>query len=315
MKAIFYLMMLVGFVTQNIQGQTCCSGGVPLSGNLGLPIAESKNWQFSASYDLNVLKTLQTETQKLDDNSRKRTTHTAIFQIGYRINEKISFEALLPFVRQERLITPIGLPENFEATNGIGDGVLLAKYRVFKDYQIGIGLKLPTGSSTKNNSQGLPLNADLQPGSGSWDLIYWVSGRQNLKFRPSSTISLVATYRSTGENDSYLGSQVYEFGNEFQAIFGFADQFLIEDQIVNPSIGIKYRNVQNDIVDEFNVPSTGGEWLFIRPGITFVFGRGISFSTIAEIPLSAKIEGTQVTPTYRLNFAFFKTFSNKKKSK
>jgi len=71
MKAIFYLMLLVGFGIQNIQGQTCCSGGVPLSGNLGLPIAESKIWQFSASYDLNVLKTLQTGTEKLDDNTRK----------------------------------------------------------------------------------------------------------------------------------------------------------------------------------------------------------------------------------------------------
>jgi len=315
MKIICCLIVFAGLGIPCALGQTCCSGGVPLSGNLGLPIAESHTWQFSASYDINVLKTLQSGKEKLEDDTRKRTTHTVILQIGYSLNEKFSFEVLLPYVRQERLITPTGLPKNFEATNGIGDAVLLAKYQFLKGYQIGIGLKSPTGSSTKNNSQGLPLNADLQPGSGAWDIIYWASGRHNLKVRPSSTISLVATFRATGKNDSYLGSQVYEFGNEFQAIFGFADQFLLGNQIVNPTVGFKYRKVQNDIVDGFDVPSTGGEWVFIRPGVTFVFDKRLSFATVADLPLYANIEGTQVTPTYRLNFAFFVTLINNKKLK
>ncbi|MCK5105500.1 MAG: hypothetical protein KAR17_21900, partial [Cyclobacteriaceae bacterium] len=39
-------------------GQTCCSGGVPISGNLGLPPGNIGTWQFSLAYDINVLKTL-----------------------------------------------------------------------------------------------------------------------------------------------------------------------------------------------------------------------------------------------------------------
>lgn len=315
MRMKLYWIIPFIFLANNVQGQTCCSGGVPLSGNLGLPLTDVNTWQISLSYDWNVLKTLQTGTEKLDDDTRKRTTYTTMMQVGYSFNKKFALEALLPYVRQERLITPIGQRENFEATNGIGDVVLLTKYRFYKNYQAGVGLKFPTGSSTKNNSLGLPLNADLQPGSGAWDVIFWASGSESLKIRHSATLSLVATYRATGENKDYLGSQVYEFGNEFQTIFAYADQLLIANQIVSPTLGFKFRGVQNDVVDDFNVPSTGGQWVFFRPGVTFVFSKSLSFATIADLPIYANITGTQVTPTFRLNFALYLTLANNKNFK
>ena len=284
-------------------GQSCCSGGAPLSGNLGLPMANRQNLQFSLSYDLNKLNTLKSGTEILDDNTRTRTTHTLLFQSGYTINKHIAIEVLVPWVRQEREVKPVGLPSTFELTSGIGDIVLLSKYRFFDNYQLGIGIKLPSGKSNKANAQGLTLNADLQPGSGSWDFIYWFSSQHQLKFRQSLALHTVATYRATGQNNAYLGSQAYKFGNETQVQIGISDQFLIFSQIVSPSLSFKYRHVLADQNNSFDVPSTGGNWLFIKPGLNYSIGTHFNILTTIDLPLYANLEGTQITPTFRFNIS------------
>lgn len=281
--------------------QSCCSGGAPLSGNLGLPIAEGKNLQFSISYDLNKLNTLKSGTETLDDKTRTRTTHTLLFQTGYTFNKNFGIEILVPYVRQERKIRPIGLPSTFEQTTSLGDLVVLTKYRFLNDYQVGIGIKLPSGTTEKTNSSGLTLNADLQPGSGSWDLIYWFSSQHQLKIRKSLTLTTLATFRATGENDNYLGRQTYQFGNEWQLQMGLSDQLLLFSQVISPSLSVKYRSVQADANDGFEVPSTGGRWLFIKPGLSYAINSDIILMTTLDIPVYANLEGTQVTPTFRFN--------------
>lgn len=291
----------------NLYGQSCCSGGVPLSGNIGMPINDESKWQVSLNYDLNVLKTIKDGTTKLDDNTRRRTTHSVLGQVGYTISEKFSVESFFSFIRQERKITPIGQPENFVSTDGIGDAVVLLKYRFIKNFQIGVGLKMPLGSSDLTNDSGITLNADLQPGSGAWDVVYWLGGSQNLKFRKSMNLIGSAIYRLTGRNNSYLGNQVYKFGNEVQINAGVADRFTIGTVVVDPSISFKYRHVRPDKNEADNiaglkdVPSTGGEWVFIRPALAYNLSYNVSIQANIELPLYAKLVNTQVTPTYRIN--------------
>lgn len=292
--------------------QTCCSGGVPMSGNLGLPVSEAGSWQFSLSYDLNVLNTLKDGKTVLDDNTRKRTTHSILAEVGYSLNDRWSIDGFFSFVRQERKLTPIGQAENFNASSGLGDAVILLKYRLYKNFQIGIGSKVPLGPSDLKSSRGLTLNADLQPGSGAWDVIYWLGGSHPFNFRKSMSINTTLIYRATGQNNTYFGNQTYEFGNEFQALIGIADRFVVGSSVVDPGISIKYRSVSADNNDGFDVPSTGGRWLFIRPSIAYSIVPEISIQSNIELPLFAELEGTQVTPTYRFNLGVLILFPNKK---
>lgn len=285
--------------------QTCCSGGVPLSGNLGMPLSEAKVLQFSLSYDFNNLNTLKDGRRDLSDQTRQRITHSTLLQVGYALTKKWSIEGLISHVIQERKLSPLNQPETVSKTNGLGDAVLLLKYRFFRDYRIGLGIKMPLGSTTETDERGIVYNADLQSGSGSWDLIYWISLVEKMKIRPSISYSLEATYRATGKNNDYFGSQVYEFGNEAQAIFSVSDQILVFKSIFRPGIGLKWRKVSGDRVDEFDVPSTGGQWLFIRPGLSYIHNDKLSMSIVMDLPLIADLEGTQVTPTNRMNFAIF----------
>jgi hypothetical protein len=298
-------IVLFGLFLGNANSQTCCSGGIPLSNNIGLTMYEKGTTQLSLNYDYNNLNTLNNGTEVLDDNSRLRITHSILVNMGYAISDNFSAEALFTWVNQRRRITQFG-NETLDQSSGVGDGVLLFRYDFsdliapYSSLNIGIGTKIPLGSSTETNEGGIVFNADLQPGSNAWDLIYWASYSKNFNFRPSLNISSRIIYRSTGTNNSYFGDSRYKFGNEIQSFVGFTDQFMIFKTLASPGISFKYRKAQADTTDGFELTNTGGNWVSIVPNISFELTPNLIFSTKAELPLYSNVEGTQLTPTFRI---------------
>ncbi|WP_345168721.1 transporter [Algibacter aquimarinus] len=298
--------------------QTCCSGGIPLSNNIGMSVEEKGTFQLSLNYDYNNLNTLNNGTEKLNDDSRLRITNSILFNISYAVTNRLSVEGLFTWVNQRRVISQFG-NENLDQTSGIGDGLLLLKYN-FKNglgknsnIELGLGAKIPFGSSTETNNQGITLNADLQPGSNAWDVVYFLSASKQANFRPSLTFSGRIIYRSTGTNNSYFENSSYKFGNEIQTFLGVSDQFSILKTLATPSISLKYRDAKQDEIDGFNLDNTGGNWLFIIPDFSINIKPNLVFSTRAELPLYSNVDGTQLTPTYRITTGFL--FKIKPKSK
>lgn len=301
-KCYFSIISLFLFI--KICAQTCCSGGIPLSNNIGMQVEEKNTLQFSLNYDLNNLNTLNSGSATLDDNSRLRITNSILFNIGYSITNNASVEALFTWVNQRRNITQFG-NENLDQTYGIGDGLLLFKYNFNNllgkntSTEIGIGSKIPLGSSTETNEQSITLNADLQPGSNAWDIVYFLSVSKQTVFRPSLNISGRFIYRNTGTNNTYFENLAYKFGNELQAFLSFSDQFTIAKTLATPSISFKYRNAVRDQINGFDLDNTGGNWLFIIPDFSIYVKPNLLFSTRIELPLHSYVDGTQLTPTYR----------------
>ena len=290
--------------------QTCCSGGVPLSANIGLPAGEKGSWQFSLSYDYNQLKTLKNENIELDDKLRERLTQSILFETSFTFSKRFALDLFLSYVRQERHIFT-ALRTNSTVTNGLGDGLLLLMYNVLPEntsttFIVGVGPKIPFGATDKTSENGITLPADLQPGSGAWDAVFWATFSQSLmSFRPSMSFSVTSTYRATGVNPDYLGSIAYEFGNDLQIIAGFADQFVIGTGILDPSISFRYRNAQRDKNNEVEIDATGGEWVFLRPGLKYSFNSDISVNAIWEIPIYSFVNNTQLTPTNRFTVGVY----------
>ena len=293
------------------RAQTCCSGGVPLSGNIGLPYADDQSLQVSLSYDLNLLRDLKAGTETLNDNSRERTTNTYLLQIGYSFSPRISFEVLLPYITQKREITQFGRVTE-TSTSGLGDLAVLLKYSLVNNpswlLQAGAGLKFATGSSNEMDGP-ITLTADLQPGSGASDALLWSSASYIFGNRPSMSLNAVVSCRITGSNDEYLNVFTYEFGNEVSAILGMADQFVLGGSVFNPSLALRYRKAQTDRQNDVELPNTGGEWLFLKPGIIYKLPSNKSLSLNTEIPLIADVGGTQLTPTIRVNLGFLFTIN------
>lgn len=303
------LFGILSIYALNFNAQTCCSGGIPLSNNIGLPLLEKGTLQLGLSYDYNNLNTLNNGTEKLDDNSRLRITHSVLLNTSYAISNNFSVEGLLTWVNQRRNISQFG-NENLDQSSGIGDAVFLLKYDVSKllpkligknsSLQFGLGTKVPLGSSTETNDQDITLNADLQPGSNAWDVIFLSSFSSSFNFRPSLSYTLRGIYRNTGTNNSYFENTTYKFGNEFQVFLSFSDQFSFLKTLINPSISFKYRDAQLDQIGGFDLDNTGGNWLSIIPNFSINITPNLAFSTKAELPIHNNVDGTQLTPTYRI---------------
>ncbi len=301
--------------------QTCCSGGVPLGGSLGLGAAESKSLQVLVTYDYNALNTLMDVSQQLDDQSRTRTTQSTILEMNYGLNNRFSFTGVLPFVRQARTIQGFEGREEFTAVQGVGDVVLLAKFRMLKpglnptyDWIIGAGPKIPTARTDFTNNQGLTLAADMQPGSGSLDGILWSNFMKSRLFnQPNLGLVSVITYRYSGANNNYNGSQIYRFGNEFQFNLGL-NYSLFAHWPIDVFSFLRYRSQTEDLIDGGKFPSSGGKWVYAIPGINIQFSPNWSFRLSGDVPLYRKLDGTQLTTSYKVTAAvlFNIPFSNNK---
>ncbi|WP_397363732.1 hypothetical protein [Olleya sp. R77988] len=318
MKFKFSFLILYTISSFSIVAQTCCSGGIPLSNNLGLNISKKGTIQIGLAYDYNNLNTLNSGTENLEDNSRLRVTHSFLINTGYSISNNISVETLFTWINQRRKISQFG-NENFDQTSGIGDAVLLLKYNFSNllgknsNLNIGLGAKIPFGSSTETNAIGITLNSDLQPGSNTWDTIYYTFISKNLNIRPSFGFFSKIIYRNTGTNNTYLNTLKYKFGNEFQAFLGFSDQFLLFKTLSNSSLSFKYRIAEKDRLDGFELENTGGKWLFLLPNFSLNITKSLSINTKVEIPIYSNVDGTQLTPSFRISSGILLKIDRKQK--
>lgn len=314
LQKTFHLITVL-FIS-SVYSQTCCSGGIPLSNNIGIPNEGKGSLQISLNYDYNNLNTLNFGSSKLDDNSRLRITHSVLLNVGYSFSNNFSAEALITWVNQRRKISRFN-SGNLDQTSGVGDAILLLKYKFPKIFgvssSLGFGTKISVGSTTNKSDNGIILNADLQPGSGAWDFLMWSSISKKFAFRPSTNFSIRFTYRLPGTNDSYFDTSTYKFGKEFQMFFGLSDQFIFLKNLISPSLDFKYRKALKDDIAGFEIDNTGGEWIFVIPNVTFHISQKVLIMTKVEIPVYSNVEGTQLTPTYRISSGIiFRIDTNRK---
>ncbi|MEM9258089.1 MAG: hypothetical protein AAGA62_00500 [Bacteroidota bacterium] len=304
--------------------QTCCSGGVPLAGNLGLPAGESGQLQVGISYDLNRLRSLFTGSESLVDDSRTRNTQTILLEASYSLSDRWAVDVLIPYIRQERIIRRT--TTTTDLTTGLGDAVALVRYQWLQpeadrswQWASGLGVKLPNGAADRANAFGIAYNADLQPGSKAWDVIFWNRLGHQPAFRPSLSLFLTTVHRRRGVNDDYLPitvpgtgerrSQTYQFGAETQVTLGISDQVFWSSLLLQPGLSLLFRHAESDRTNDIITPSTGGDFLFIQPSLGVQITQNINWQLALDLPVYTKVTGTQVAPTLRLNTGFLVNLS------
>lgn len=302
---LFTFALMLGFLIHS-NAQTCCSGGVPLGGSLGLGAAEGKSLQVLATYDYNAINDLVSFSDQLEDDTRSRTTHSSIIELNYGFSQRFSFTTVVPFIRQTRTIQGYNGIENYTAAQGLGDVVFLAKYRLLNpekpsqtEWVIGAGPKVPTAKTNFTNNEGLVLPADMQPGSGSIDGIFWSYFlKSRLLNNPNLGLAAVTVFRYSGENKNYNTTQTYRFGNEFQLSMGLNYSFFLRWP-VDVFTFARYRFQDEDLIDGGIFPSSGGQWVYVIPGININFSPTWSMRLTGDIPLYRKLEGTQLTTSVK----------------
>ena len=143
------------------------------------------------------------------------------------------------------------------------------------------------------------------------DGLFWANGIYKFDFRPTFNMSATTIYSLKGKNNNYFNGQTYQFGDEFQVIVSFNDNFVLGKNIVDASFNFRYRKALRDRFNDFTMPNTGGEWIFFAPSLGYNFNQNIAINANFEIPLYGNVEGTQLSPTYRLNAGVFVRINKK----
>ena len=198
--------------------------------------------------------------------------------------------------------------ENSENTQGLGDAVVLLKYKVTagdadaaNSVWLGAGPKMPLGRTNFNNSSDLILPADMQPGSGAWDVLLWGNYTGKRVIWPNLSATALGTYALKGTNPSYNEVQEYKFGNELLGTAGLAYRLVVKKLLLDPNVSLQYRRTEPDEIDGGLFPNTGGQWINVIPGLTWNINSNVQLRASARIPVYRNLTGTQVTTSYRTN--------------
>jgi hypothetical protein len=312
---IYVLMISLNSIPAAARAQACCSAGTPLLSSLELPSTAAGSLQFALTYEHNVLRDVMTGSESLDDDSRRRTTQSVLFETSYGLSSSFSASALFTLVRQERWVrSSFDRNESLLTTQGAGDAAILLKYSIVKadiirqlDISIGAGAKMPLGPSALT-FEGILLPADMQPGTGAWDGILWTYASQG--FVPVMPLNVFATasYRFTGTNSRYGEREDgYAFGNEFVASVGAGYR---TDMVVDFSFAVRFRHVKADRFSESPIPNTGGIWFLAVPGINVKLLHNLTIRASGQIPLYRRLSGTQLTTSHTASVSVFFSISS-----
>ncbi len=317
LKGKYIVLVFLIVIVSRVNGQTCCSGGTPITGNLGIQGIESKSWYFQLSYDFNRLDNLYSGTEKLNNNLSERLTQTVMLQTIYSFTEKFSVNGLFTHVYQKRTINTSSGDAHVTEANGLGDIVLLAQYTPFlslkRSLTMAIGPKLPVGKFNATDSEfGLVLSPDLQPGSGSLDGIIGVNFSEYHLFNVTGlTFNSSAGFRITTPAQRFEGDFDYRFGNETIIAIGLQKNLIIKKIGLSPSLYFNFRNTFQDKIEDLQVAGTGGIWINMFLGLSIEPSNYWAINFSGELPVYKNLNGTQLTTTYRINIGVaIKIFNN-----
>ncbi|TLX72822.1 hypothetical protein E9993_16915 [Labilibacter sediminis] len=303
---LFYILNLLLLLHYEVFGQSCCSGGTPLIGNIGMQHLEKNEWYFRIGYDFNYINDLVSEDEVLEDDTRTRITQSLLWQSSYGITDRIGITVLLSYINEQQNTFIANGVDNRVSQSGLGDGFLLAQFSVpmsvKQELIVVSGLKIPFGKTNARGEDGILLPPDLQPGSGSRDFINGFSYKYFQIFGiPQFDLNATGGVRFSGKSSRFEGDVDYRFGNEFVSAVGLIKGFLLRKTTLTSVIQLSYRFTQADISEGFELPSTGGHWVNINPGLNLNPAANLDITIGSEIPVYRNLVGTQLTTSYRLN--------------
>jgi len=299
---ISFLLIIIFFCNYsafNLLAQGCCTAGSSTFGGLERGISKLGTLTAGVSFLRNGLNATYNGREEISD-PLNRTASVSSFNLEfeYGLAEKVSVLISGAYVVKSRETTVRSSETNetevisFDG-KGIGDLIILGKYEVISPdilstfgLTLGGGVKLPVGSYTQE-VYGSRLAIDLQPGTGSTDVLLW--GNIYKGFLPFS-FSLFGNilYRYAGSN-----LNGYRFGDEL--IFSLDGEYYFTTYLA-ASLSLRGRFAQEDFWGGRFLPSTGGTYYDLTPAIIYTEST-LSLKLFYMAPLYRNVQGIQLTPS------------------
>ena len=200
----------------------------------------------------------------------------------------------LSFLKSASAGSATGNPE------GLTDLAIRGKYRLMKgapgNLSVVLGGIIPTGKDDELLSDGDPLEPSSQPGTGEFGIQSGLAYSRYLTTNMTMDASAVYTYRF--EDDGF------QVGDRLDTSIAFAYRFTesvrdypqvsVFGEVTNVYIG------KDESDEEGNNPNSGGNTLFLTPGVRLRFTEQVSFSLAPSIPVLQDLNGNQLETDFRV---------------
>lgn len=292
---LLFVIILIFNSAANAQG--CCTAGSSTFGGLERGLAKNGNLLLGAGFVSTSLNTTYDGRNEIPD-PLNRTSSVSSFnlELEYGLSEKVSVLVSGAYLIKNRETTVRSNIDNskevidFEG-KGIGDVIILGKYEIITPtilapvgLTFGGGVKLPVGSFSQE-VDGSRLAIDLQPGTGSTDVLLW--GNFYKGFQPVSLAMFITTlYRYAGSN-----LDGYRFGDEL--IVSIGSEYYITD-FLTFSLSARGRFSNEDFWGGRFLPSTGGTYYDLLPALIYTEGL-YNLKVFYQTPFYRNVQGIQLT--------------------
>jgi hypothetical protein len=309
---VFFTLSIAALVPR--LALACATCGCTLSSDAAMGYSALPGWRVNVEYDYLHQDELRSGTRSVsgvpDGNELERETLNRYVTTGvsYSPNSAWNMSLVVPYV--ERTHSTYG---EFDATQPLPQlstsrSSSLGDIRVIGSYQgllptnnlgIQLGVKLPTGrygtavDFNAGPNSGTPLDASLQPGTGSTDVIvgayYYQAISQNFDmFANAQFQSAVAHHMDQPGNDYRPGnSTTVSFGLRYENSPRWVPQFQVNLLHKSPDQG-----ALADIQD------TAGNVAYLSPGLTARVLPNLHVYAFAQLPVYSNLYGYQLFPRW-----------------
>jgi len=296
------------------RSQACASCGCTLSADAAMGYSALPGWRVSIEYDYINQDQLRSGTEAVSGvPAGTELEHQTINQyvtagVSYSPNSSWNFTLLAPYVIRSH--STYGdydptqpLPELSRSfSSSIGDVKLIASYQGFlptNNLGVQLGVKLPTGrygtavDFYSGPDAGEPLDASLQPGTGSTDIIvgayYYQAISQNFDaFVNAQFQSAVKQRMDQPGNDFRPGNSItVSFGLRYEGNPRWVLQLQVNLLHKSPDEGA-LADLQN----------TAGSVAYLSPGATVQLSSRVYAFAFVQLPVYSNLYGFQLFPRW-----------------
>lgn len=280
---------------------------------IGANVEYLRNEKLSDATILNALQAGKEHIHNID------TITSYSVSASYGITDSLTFNIQLPYVKRKNIRAGEAEDGEFKVhphgdTKDIGDISALMQYKVYdKDIKVALlgGVKAPTGKDNVRDNGEL-LEADIQPGSGSWD--FFAGAAFTKEFEEFSIHSdLLYKYNKKGASNTRLGNLL-----TFNIVLSY--DLIKHDPHELEKIGEENHyslstffelNSEKALKDQYvgsSGENTGHEVVFATTGLQLVTNDNYSILFSVSKPMYQKFNGIQNKVNYRTSLAIGKSF-------
>jgi hypothetical protein len=295
----------------------CATCGCTLNAEAATGYSAEPGWRLSLEYDYIHQDELRSGTHAIstvpEGDELERDTLNRYYTLGVDYNPSADWNIGLrvPYVMRTHstygtLDSGEPLPAlSYSRSSSLGDIKVIGGYQGFlPDHNFGIqlGVKLPTGTYgthvkfSSGPNAGNPLDASLQPGTGSTDIIvggyYYRAINQSLEFFTN------AQFQSAVKSNQDQPGNDFRPGNSTTLTFGLRYE-------TNPRLVPQLQlNLLHKGVDQgalADITDTAGYVAYVSPGVTAKVLDHFYVYGFAQLPVYSDLVGNQLFPRYTIS--------------